>query len=247
MCSHRKRGDCSRLEGTERCGPNQYGQHEFTAWQQLPSTFHWGECLAQSCLARGIRKFVFWVQKWVLCITCERTRTPVSSWGSYLCSLACSEQIWVTPFTRSIVSKNLLMKCFITTSDGSGTQHEKTSDSSEKPVGLHSLNKGFALECPALCLSQLQQHSHEIFWRSTFVFMLNFRAAFTSNSQPIDLPCSILRAGSLNYCSFCVLRYLNFQLCKVQGMQWCLNKKKICFKCVIFEESQIMFTNNFNK
>lgn len=110
MCSHRKRGDCSRLEGTERCGPNQYGQHEFTAWQQLPSTFHWGECLAQSCLARGIRKFIFWVQKWVLCIACERTRTPLSSWGSYLCSLACSEQIWVTPFTRSIVSKNLQMK-----------------------------------------------------------------------------------------------------------------------------------------
>lgn len=34
-------------------------------------------------------------------------------------------------------------------------QHEKNSDSSDKPVGLYSLNQGFTFECPALCLSQL--------------------------------------------------------------------------------------------
>ena len=63
-----------------------------------------------------------------------------------------------------------------------------------------------SLKCPAACLSRLLQHSHKIFWRNTFVSILVFRDAFIRNSLPIDLPCSISRAGSfavLNYCGFC--------------------------------------------
>lgn len=44
---------------------------------------------------------------------------------------------------HNIHSKNLQMKVLLTTQDWSGTEHGKNCGSSDKPVGLQSLNNGF--------------------------------------------------------------------------------------------------------
>lgn len=43
LCICRKWGDCCRLERAERCGPDQYGQHQLAARQQHPSALHRGK------------------------------------------------------------------------------------------------------------------------------------------------------------------------------------------------------------